>query len=464
MRKLLTIIALAFCILSVNAAPKGTTPSASNLQIIPFAITEGTTSKTVKLNLNNPGDEFTAFQCDIYFPAGINWATTVDKRGNVKYTQPTFDAEADRTDASYHTVDADVNVDGSINIIVYSTQAEVFLDEEGAILDLPFVFDENLAPGVYDIAIRNVVITRVDETDVKPADYTFSVVVGSPEVNTITLHGNYTTEALSEVGGALSSNNTLSAIDFSEAAAVSGDLSVSTGNPNVLLYVADGISLANSCNVVVGDECENLVLTDGGDFYAPKAFTAVSANYNLAVSASLGYKTLVLPFDWSVPVSHNAYEVTGVNNGELEMSQVYAVSANTPVIVENAGSALINATNVTIAASGAALTCGELIGTYEKMNAPTGSYVLQNQGGEVAFYLVGEEVHPAVGAFRAYLKGSNGGARRFALRPGVATSISNVNADSSKEYYNLAGQRVEKSQRGINIIRSNDGVKKIVAP
>lgn len=395
------------------------------LQVTPFQTTSGIIENewdedlTFTVQMNNT-NTYTALQFDIFLPEGM---TLIDEEPMELLSNRFPGTTKKGVFYPSHTYACTDKGNGHYLITLYHEDFEPIKGNSGDLMIFYYLTSEDMKPGIYPIRISGTVLSIDSHNDVKPATSVSYVTIGEPAINTVYDLGGTESEPLL-----------------------------------VPSFVQTALNAEN--NVVVNGSCQNLVLTDGGDFYAPKAFTAVSANYDLAVSSSLGYKTLVLPFDWSVPVSHNAYEVTGVNNGELEMSQVYAVSANTPVIVEKGGTAQINATNVTIAASGEALTCGELIGTYEKMNAPTGSYVLQNQGGEVAFYLVGEEVHPEVGAFRAYLKGSNGGARRFALRPGVATGINNVNADSSNEYYNLAGQRVEKLQRGISIIRSKDGVKK----
>ena len=52
-------------------------------------VNTGTTS-TLSLNLKNAAEDITAFQCDIYLPEGVEWASTIDKRGNKVLTQPTF--------------------------------------------------------------------------------------------------------------------------------------------------------------------------------------------------------------------------------------------------------------------------------------------------------------------------------------------------------------------------------------
>lgn len=433
-----------------------------NLEVIPFTVANGTTTSTAKLNLNNPGDEFTAFQCDVYFPEGISWATTVDKRGNVKVTQPTFNAEADRTDASYHTVNAGLNSNGSFNVVVYSMNKEIILDEEGAVLNMPFVFDANLKPGVYDITLKNIVLTRTDKSDEKPANYTFSVIVGSLEDNAIVLHGDFTADAITEYNTVLAENTSVASVDLSNAKAVDGTKEITTGNKNSIIYVADGVSIKNTKNVVVGNECSNFVLNDNFNFTVLKSLTATTATYNATVSASLGYKTLVLPYNCDVPDGFEAYEIGSLTGNTLNMVQVQTITADKPVILKNAGTAAMAAMNVTVnATNGAALDNGMLVGTYSEMLAPVGSYVLQNIGGNVAFYPVAEGKQPKVGAFRAYLKAGVSQAKALNLNfDGTVTGIDAVEADTDVMTYNINGQRINNNSNGLRIVRSANGVVK----
>lgn len=466
MKKLLTIIALVSCFMNINAASKGVEPSTSNLQIIPFAITEGTTAKTVKLNLNNPGDEFTAFQCDLYFPTGINWATTVDKRGNVKYTQPTFDAEADRTDASYHTVDAGANVDGSINVIVYSTDAEVFLDEEGAILDLPFVFDENIAPGVYDVTLKNVVITRVNETDVKPADYTFSILVGSPAESTIALKGNFTDEAINEYNTALATNTTVAAIDLSDAADVSSNTAFATGNQNLVLYVAEDAVVKNTNNVVIGDECASLILTDGYSFAAPKAFTANNASYSRTMDTTWG--TICLPYAVASDESTAYYEITGVENDVITLTKYDELPAGTPALVKKISGTEIAPQATSVAVSGDINNVTgtvKMYGSYTnkvRVEDPNSYYIYNNK-----FYSCNEYFF--CNAFRAYFTLESAGAKmlRIADDDDVVTAIDALTGEGNgigvESIYGEDGILRKDMEKGMNIVKlSNGKTQKII--
>ena len=446
---------------NIRKAPairKASLSGGSNLEIIPFTVAEGTTSASVKLNLNNPGDEFTAFQCDIVLPDGIEWSSTVDKRGNKKYTQPTFDADADRTDSDYHTVDAGVNIDGSMNVMVYSMETEVILDEEGAVLDLPFTFSEGLAAGIYDVVLKNIVLTRVDETDVKPADYTFSIMVGAPAEQVLALDGHFTNDAVSDFNSVLGGNTAACAVDLS-AANVTATNALTLGNTNALIYVAEGTTLANTQNVVVGDECENLVLTDGYSFHAPVAFEAKNASYSRTVAQD-GWYSLVLPFAAEIPAGVTVEKFQSLDEAAsvANFAATAMMEGDVPYIFEaTAGAVAFEAQNVAVAATPAALTDDAFTGTYATTEAGsvTGQYALRADG--TGFGVCDATAY--VPAFRAYLQAA-GGASNIRIAHDGVIAIETIATDAAANCYDLSGRRVSSRAKGVVINNSVKQIKK----
>lgn len=439
-------------------AIKSTTAS-SNLEVIPFTVAEGTTSGTVQLDMNNPNDEFTAFQCDVVFPEGISWASTIDKRGKKKITQPTFNSDADRTDATYHTVDVGENADGSMNVMVYSTDLEVILDETGAVLDMPFVYDANLAPGIYDITIKNMVLTRVNQTDVKPADYTFSVMVGSPKDSSIKLQGNFTDEAIKDFNKALAGNTNVTSIDMSAATGLAEDVTIASGNKNTLVYAKEGASIENKENVIVGNVCQSLVLTDGDSFSAPKAFTATNATYERTISGTWG--TIMLPYEVKSNDDVEYYIPTAVENDMLVLEKQETLAANTPALVAKINGEKIQAAaqNVTINALAGTSANGTvtMYGTYEnntKIDNPDAYYIKNNQFLRCNDYFF-------IDAFRAYFTVSGTNAKALSI-PGIGetTSIEALLKDDNAKgisYYDESGKQINGLKSGVNIIRLSNG-------
>ncbi|MBO5887395.1 MAG: hypothetical protein J6Q60_05180 [Bacteroidaceae bacterium] len=182
------------------------------------------------------------------------------------------------------------------------------------------------------------------------------------------------------------------------------------------------------------------------------------ANTTLNISDAL-YGTFCAPFTVALPESVTASIITAANGNELILEPVAGnvVLANTPVLVEASAAESLSVSG--IYAKGTPVA-GLLTGVYENTPAPVGSYVLQNLD-KVGFYLVAEGNQPTVGANRCYLTVPAAGVKAFFLNGGDATGISGVdaNVDANEAIYNLAGQRINKLQKGINIINGKKILK-----
>lgn len=182
------------------------------------------------------------------------------------------------------------------------------------------------------------------------------------------------------------------------------------------------------------------------------------ANTTLNISDAL-YGTFCAPFTVALPESVKASIITAANGNELVFEPVAGnvVLANTPVLVEASAAESLSVSGVYAKGTPVA---GLLTGVYENTPAPVGSYVLQNLD-KVGFYLVAEGNQPTVGANRCYLTAPAAGVKAFFLNGGDATGISGVdaNVDANEAIYNLAGQRINKLQKGINIINGKKILK-----
>lgn len=170
-----------------------------------------------------------------------------------------------------------------------------------------------------------------------------------------------------------------------------------------------------------------------------------------------GYATFVAPMEAAVPEGVKAYTAEVNTNGvTIDLTPVNPIPANTPVVLEAAtGTYTFTGSKVPAVE---APTFGALTGTYSRIPAPAGSYVLQKQAEKVGFYLVNPEVAaPYVNANRAYLTAPSSGVKAFFLGDG-ATGITGINDNLNESIYNLAGQRMSKMQKGVNIV----GGKKVL--
>jgi hypothetical protein len=180
------------------------------------------------------------------------------------------------------------------------------------------------------------------------------------------------------------------------------------------------------------------------------------------VKSGAEYGTFCAPFEVNVPYGLKAYTIDGFkeNNLTLDLTEVTGtIPANTPVVLE--GNKEIALTAYGVSTPSAAET-GLLTGVYEDTPAPVGSYVLQNLNDVLAFYQVAAGQQPTVKAYRAYLNVPNSDAKAFFFTEEDATSIKamdEIQSTMNNEVYNLAGQRINKMQRGINIINGKKILK-----
>lgn len=171
---------------------------------------------------------------------------------------------------------------------------------------------------------------------------------------------------------------------------------------------------------------------------------------------SAKYATFVAPFDVEIPSGVTAYTVDDVasNGFTLEMTEVTSgpIEKNTPVVLYSEST--VNETFYGKTVDGTP-TEGLLTGVYERTEVPNGSYVLQNNGGKVGFYLVDTSVAtPSVNANRAYLTvPALVKLNAYFFDDGTATAIQSVfDSAASGEVYDIAGRKLGKLQKGVNIV------------
>lgn len=209
---------------------------------------------------------------------------------------------------------------------------------------------------------------------------------------------------------------------------------------------------------------------DGGALYTDtnidhKAFSLVETSKpSITINTTAaGWGTTILPFAVNeIPEGVKVYSCAAVDGATLTLTEVEALEANKPYIIEGAWNATLTGD-----AQGTALTYTEglLTGVYAPQIAPAGSYVLQKQNGVVAFYKVaeGENMQPTVGANRAYVTVPNSSAKMFSFG-GDATGISAIDAllNGDAEIYNVSGMKQNSLQKGMNIIKMSDGTTRKV--
>ena len=442
-------------VVSTRAAAAG-----YSLDILPFVLdAEG--SKTIALELTDPTESFTAFQCDLYLPEGISIET--NNRGKYKFS---FNEE--RTEAAYHTLSGSLQADGAVRMLCYSTDSEVFLGTEGALIYIPLTADASLAAGVYEFSIANTVLTYQDGVKVTPDTYKGSIVVGDGgEVQEVKLYGRYTSEVLGEYSTVLAANSCITSVDLTEAIYLPEDGLLTTGNPNTIVYLAEGDVLSNAYNVVTGDECAGLVLTDGYAFAAPVAFSASQASYGRELAGGK-YGTIMLPFAPETD-DYVFYVLTSAGDDVLVFDEVETPAANTPYLYKlRDGKSATQITNSEVTVSSeltpAEAAAWQMVGSYANQVIAAG------EDGDRYYYAYtssDNKIHRVtntltVKPYRAYFTTASTVGTQLAIRTrgGEETLIDVTEVDGlcPEVYYDLSGRRVDNPAKGVYIVNG----KKVV--
>ena len=173
-----------------------------------------------------------------------------------------------------------------------------------------------------------------------------------------------------------------------------------------------------------------------------------AASANMTITA-VKWGTFVAPFDVTIPADVEAYTITGVTGGTINMESVETtIIANTPVLVYSESE--VNKTFYGKAVSGNPAS-DYLVGVYEPTKATAGSYILMLHEGKAVFGKVVENDEPTVGANRCYLN-VPGGTSSTILRFGDATGIQSVEQQAESVIYDLTGRRVDAAVKGIYIV------------
>ena len=180
---------------------------------------------------------------------------------------------------------------------------------------------------------------------------------------------------------------------------------------------------------------------------------AITLSPGVVVSAA-GFTTYVTPEAVEF-TGVTAYTVTTVGGSSVSLKEVESAPANTPVVIEadedayeftptdspaSVGTNLLEASDGTVEGDGSTI------------------YALGNKSG-VGFYLVGDGVKVPAG--KAYLEYTSGAVKEFLSfefgeDPDGINSLTPALSEGEGAIYNLAGQRISKMQKGINIV---NGIK-----
>ena len=170
-----------------------------------------------------------------------------------------------------------------------------------------------------------------------------------------------------------------------------------------------------------------------------------------AVVGDAKYATYVPEHDVIFPVGIEAY-IGGIEKDYIALTAVKAVSKDTPVILKNTG----RYTLIPVSEEKLDDVTGNLLKASDGKVTGEFVYVLAKPENEkVGFYRINEGTFVPAG--KAYLEGDGTGplVKAFFFAEEGETAINNVNVNdnvNNAAIYNIAGQRINKLQKGINIV------------
>lgn len=192
------------------------------------------------------------------------------------------------------------------------------------------------------------------------------VIIDDPETKTQTYEGAFTENVV------VTPTAEYPIVNIS-GASFTGTLTADFGsdaNGFIIATAEQKAALVGVKNVVVGNNCDNLVLTDGFKAVIPAALThATEATYSRDIAAASNFGTICLPYAVESDENIQYYTVDQIVGNVLKLNEVASVAAGTPAIFKKKNG---EATNITAAASNVAVTDdagveASLVGTFERL-------------------------------------------------------------------------------------------------
>ena len=197
----------------------------------------------------------------------------------------------------------------------------------------------------------------------------------------------------------------------------------------------------------------------------------IIADVTMSRTIKVGYNTVVLPFTLTANQVATAFgtdtEVYAFSENSTDANDVTinfnkgdgSITANVPVLVKATAASTeqtFNGVQVVAATEGAIVmgTNTKFIGVFGPLTVAAGDYFVGRDDTGVAKIYKSEGL-TGINAFRAYIYAQDTLAPVKMYIGGIETAISEINADAAAEeqgaIFNLAGQRVNKAQKGIYI-------------
>lgn len=149
------------------AENEGTTP-ANTMTAQDITIVPGETA-TLYIDMTN-SDEITSFQFDIMLPEGLSIPAD-------EYGDPVI-ALTNRT-TNTHQILSKYQDNGALRVAAYSSKSRPFRGNEGALVEIELIADENMTEGTYNIDFSTVYLIKPDGTQFDVPDFSKSFIIES---------------------------------------------------------------------------------------------------------------------------------------------------------------------------------------------------------------------------------------------------------------------------------------------
>ena len=269
-----------------------------------------------------------------------------------------------------------------------------------------YVGTEGVAEGTYPVYVENVELAETSTLYYRISERTTSYIsVGTPSEVTLPVQNGLASFVTSELDSKTS-------LDLTSATKVYGNLDISNVGITAL----------------------------------PEAGIAVEGTTSYTRNLSTQYGTVCVPFELTSTEETQYYALSNIATNQLTFQPVDVVPAGTPALVKGNISASVN--NATLVAP----VSGEMVGTYSNVVPGAVGYFI----GQDKFWAL--EPTTKVGSYKAYIP-TTLSAKSLKIFIEDETGIHEVSSEiSSDDIYNLQGMKLNKTQKGINIV----GGKKVI--
>lgn len=274
------------------------------------------------------------------------------------------------------------------------------------------------------------------------------------------ISGVITKSIMDKLNGEWSQNDNITTIDLTGVTSLDPNAEVKTYNPNAMIYIPAGMSLANNKNVIAGDVCDNLALCDGYAYNINNEFIATKASYQRSLTDE--WETICLPYAVASNSDCKYYRLKGTTSTSMILEPVEGLAACEPGIFQR----FSEGNDLTMGAQDVRVSL-TLENPEVETNDPNYIIVgclsertwtnLDPQSNEGIFYLNDNKILRGDGtltlpAFRAYFAADNvAGIEDRGIKVEEATGITNtvVGIGNYDKIYNMSGQQVDDSYKGM---------------